>query len=106
MWQQQKRKKEAIWLVRLIMEMGLAHGVINLHCDNQSALHLTTNQIMNSIVKHIDIMYHFISQAMFEKTIELFKIDGKFNSIDALTFGEFQATLCYYAICAYGAQEI
>ncbi|OAE35430.1 hypothetical protein AXG93_2587s1450 [Marchantia polymorpha subsp. ruderalis] len=76
--------KEAIWLDRLIMKMGLKQGVINLHCDSESALHLAANQFMDSIVKHIDIRYHFIKQAVFEKTIKLVKIDGKLNPADPL----------------------
>lgn len=67
------------------MEMGLTQCVVNLHCDSQSALHLTANQVMDSKLKHIDIMYHFTRQAVFDKTIELVKIDGKHNPADALT---------------------
>lgn len=77
--------KKAIWLDKLIIEMGLKQGVVNLHCNCQSALHLAANQVMGSRVKHIDIRYHFIRQAMFEKTIELVKINGKLNPADALT---------------------
>lgn len=36
-------------------------------------------------MKHIDSRYHFITQAVFVKTIEPVKIDGKLNAIDALT---------------------
>ncbi|OAE29694.1 hypothetical protein AXG93_509s1470 [Marchantia polymorpha subsp. ruderalis] len=50
--------KEAIWLDRLIMEMGLKHGVVNLHSDSHSILHLAANQVMGSRVKHIDIRRH------------------------------------------------
>lgn len=76
--------KEAIWLNRLIMEMRLTQGVINFHYDSQSALHLDVNQVMDSRVKHINIIYHFIIQAVFDKTIELVKIDSKLNPVDAL----------------------
>lgn len=59
--------------------------MVNLHCHSQSALHLVANQIMESRVKHIDIKYHFIRQEVSGKTIELVKIDGKFNPTNALT---------------------
>lgn len=36
-----------------------------------SALHLAANQVMDIIVKHIDLMYHFIRQAVFDNRIEL-----------------------------------
>ncbi|OAE33501.1 hypothetical protein AXG93_1467s1030 [Marchantia polymorpha subsp. ruderalis] len=77
--------KEAIWLDRLIIEMGLKQGVVNLHWDSQSVLHLAANQVVDSRVKHIDIKYHFIKQAVYDKTIELVKINGKLNPADALT---------------------
>lgn len=57
------------------MDMRLTQGVVNLHCYSQSALHLAANQVMDSRVKHIDISYHFIRQAVSDKKIELVKID-------------------------------
>jgi ATP-binding cassette subfamily B (MDR/TAP) protein 1 len=77
--------KEAVWLDKLVTEMGLPHDIVNLHCDSQSALHLAVNQMMNCRVKHIDIRYHFLRQVVFDKMIELVKIDGKLNPSDALT---------------------
>ncbi|OAE22091.1 hypothetical protein AXG93_1175s1000 [Marchantia polymorpha subsp. ruderalis] len=43
------------------------------------------DKVMDSIVKHINIRYHFIREAMSDKTIELVKIDSKLNPTDALT---------------------
>lgn len=77
--------KEAIWLDRLVMEMGLPQTCVNLYYDSQSDLHLAVNQVMDSRVKHIDIRYHFIRQAVADKLLELVKIDGKLNPADALT---------------------
>ncbi len=65
--------------------MGLPHNIVNLHSDNQSALYLSVNQVMHSRVKHIDIQYHFIREAVFDKKIELVKIDGKLNLANAFT---------------------
>lgn len=42
------------------------------------------NQAMNSRVKHIDIKYHSIRQTVFDKRIELVKIDDKIVPTDAL----------------------
>ena len=46
---------------------------------------MAANQVMDSRVKHIDIRYHFIRQAVSDKTFELVKIDGKLNPADAFT---------------------
>ena len=77
--------KEAIWLDRLVTEIGLTHDTVNVHCDSQSALHLAVNQVMDSRVKQIDIKYHFLRQAVSDKMIELVKIDGTLNLVDAFT---------------------
>ena len=58
---------------------------MKLHCDSQSALHLAVNQVMDSRVKHIDVRYHFIRQAVSDNLFELVKIDGKLNPADAFT---------------------
>lgn len=65
--------------------MKFTHGVINLHCDNKNVLHFAANKVKYIKVKHIDIKCHFIKQEMYDKTIELVKIDSKFNPTKALT---------------------
>lgn len=62
--------------------MRLLHENVNLHCDNQSALHLTMNQMM----KHIELRCHsqlYIN--VFDKMFELVNIDDKFKLIDIFT---------------------
>ncbi len=77
--------KEAIWLHKLAIQMGLSHLNVHLHCDSQSALHLASNNVMDGRVKHIDIRYHFIRQVVSDDELKLVKIDGKLNPADALT---------------------
>jgi hypothetical protein len=93
--------KKAIWLEKLITEIGLQHNSeapgrvkgsecphrveLNLYCNSQSAIHLAIDQVMDSRVKHIYIQYHFFRHAVAEKMFELVKIDGKFNPADAFT---------------------
>ena len=40
---------------------------------------------MHGRVKHNDIRYHFIKEAVFDKRIDLVKIDGRLNPADSLT---------------------
>lgn len=65
--------------------MRLKQSVVNFHCDSQSVLFFARNQVMDSRVKHIDIRYYFIRQTVFDKKIELVKINGELNPTDALT---------------------
>ena len=73
--------KKAIWLARLIFEMGLAQDRVRLDCHSQSALYLVVNNIMDCRVKHIDVYYHFIRQDFLNGRIELVKIDGTLYSV-------------------------
>ena len=77
--------KEAIWLGRLVTDMGLMQRSITLHCDSMSAIHLAVNQKMDGRLKHIDIRYHYLREVVDEKKIDLTKIGGKDNPADALT---------------------
>ena len=77
--------KEAIWLNRLVIDLGLEQGVVSLYCDSKSALHYAENQKMDGRLKHIDIRYHYLCQLVEEKELHLIKIAGTLNPADALT---------------------
>ncbi|CAM6094648.1 unnamed protein product [Calypogeia fissa] len=77
--------KEAIWLNKLVKDLRILQSSMDLHCDSNSALHIATNRMTHGRVKHIDIRYHFIRQAVSDKQIELIKIEGKLNPTDMLT---------------------
>ncbi|KAH7550154.1 hypothetical protein JRO89_XS13G0144400 [Xanthoceras sorbifolium] len=68
--------KEAIWMRGLFGELSLDHKVIVVHCDSQSAIHLTKDQMFHERTKHIDVKYHFvrdiISQDVVKKTVAKF----------------------------------
>lgn len=54
--------KEAICLRGLVQDLGLTQECTTVLCDNQSAIHLTKNQVHHEQTKHIDIdvRMHFI----------------------------------------------
>ncbi|XP_071689073.1 uncharacterized protein [Rutidosis leptorrhynchoides] len=47
--------KEAKWLRGLVSDLGIRQDQTIVHCDNQSAIHLTKNQMYHERAKHIDI---------------------------------------------------
>ena len=47
--------KEAVWLQRLCLNMGLVQEAIRIDCDNQSAIFLAKNPAYHSKTKHIDV---------------------------------------------------
>ena len=54
--------KEVIWLERLMDDLKILQGKINLHCDSQSSINLVNNPTFHDRMNHIDINYHFINK--------------------------------------------
>lgn len=52
--------KEALWLKGIISELGLKQEQVVVHCDNQSAIHLSKHQVFHERSKHIDVKLHFV----------------------------------------------
>ena len=54
--------KEALWLSRLVADLGCTNDTPLLHCDSQSAIQLARNPVFHSKTKHIGVKYHFIRE--------------------------------------------
>ena len=79
--------KEAIWLGRLVTDLGIKEQTPILHCDSQSAIQLARNPVYHSKTKHVDVKYHFIREMLEEKQIQLVKVHTTENPADLLTKG-------------------
>ena len=55
-----------------------------LHCDNQAALHLVSEDNYYACTKHIDIRYHFICQTIADKQITMVYCPTKEMTADIL----------------------
>ena len=58
--------KEALWLRGIAQELKLQDQIIIVHCDNQSAIHLSKNQVYHERTKHVDIKLHFVREVISE----------------------------------------
>ena len=63
--------KEAIWLKRMLKELGVDQRSIMINCDSQSAICLSKNQTHHEKTKHIDIKLHFIRLEVLKATVKL-----------------------------------
>ena len=79
--------KEAIWLARLVGDLGISVEVPTLHCDSQSAIMLAKNPVFHAKTKHIAVKYHFIRDVLEDKLMELVKVHTDDNPADLLTKG-------------------
>ncbi|MCO5573620.1 hypothetical protein L7F22_027392 [Adiantum nelumboides] len=61
--------KEAIWLGRLVTDLGIKEETPMLHCESQSAIQLARNPVYHSKTKHVDVKYHFIREMIEDKKI-------------------------------------
>ena len=79
--------KEAIWLARLVRDLGITVEMPTLHCDSQSAIMLAKNPVFHAKTKHIDVKYHFIRDMLEDKLMELVKVHTDDNPADLMTKG-------------------
>ena len=77
--------KEALWLRRLVSEMGVKQCMVVLHSDSQSAIHLTQYPVYHARTKHIDVRYHKVKKLVEEGEVALVKVHTMKNQADALT---------------------
>ncbi|CAH9095979.1 unnamed protein product [Cuscuta epithymum] len=74
--------KEAIWLKRILSEIGFLRQVVTVYSDSQSAIQLCKNPVFHDRTKHIDVRFHFIRDIVDKGGIKLCKIASEFNPAD------------------------
>ncbi|MCO5570715.1 hypothetical protein L7F22_024443 [Adiantum nelumboides] len=79
--------KKAIWLGRLMTDLGIKEETPMLYCDSQSAIQLARNPVYHSKTKHVDVKYHSIREMVEDKQVQLVKVHTTDNPADLLTKG-------------------
>ena len=77
--------KEAVWLQRLFLGIGLVQEVVRIDCDSQSETFIVKNPDYHSKTKQIDIQYHFVRDMLEENKVFLMKVENLKNVADSLT---------------------
>ena len=79
--------KEAIWVHRLLVELGYRkkNTAVPLRADNQGAIALTSNPEFHRRIKHIDVRYHWIREAVETKQIDVIYVSTKDMAADGFT---------------------
>lgn len=74
-----------MWLKEILVEFGIEHEVVSVHCDNQIAIHLTKQQVHHERYKHIDIKHHFVRDIISKGNVNVDKISTHDNPADMMT---------------------
>ena len=78
--------KEAIWVLRLLEEMGVKiKKPVPVHADNQSTIALAKHHMAKPRTKHIALRYHWIREQIVNDTFKLFYVPSNENLADLFT---------------------
>ncbi|MCO5560000.1 hypothetical protein L7F22_013605 [Adiantum nelumboides] len=77
--------KEAIWLTRLVGDLGIVGEIPVLHCDSQSAIQFARNRVFHAKTKHVNVRYHIIRDVLDDRWLHLVKVHTDDNRADVLT---------------------
>ena len=69
---------ELLWLRWLLKDLGVSISSATPHyCDNQSAIHITHNDVFHERTKHIEIDCHFIHYHLVHSALKLISVSSK-----------------------------
>ena len=68
-----------------LQDYGFSYTKVPIYCDNQSAIAMTGNPVQHSLTKHISIRYHFITEHVQQKEIEIHFIPTDQQLVDIFT---------------------
>nr|GEV10925.1 retrovirus-related Pol polyprotein from transposon TNT 1-94 [Tanacetum cinerariifolium] len=77
---------EVTWVVSLLKDLGLSDlGPVDLHCDNQAALHTAANPIFHARTKHVEVDCHFVRDQIKAGLIKPSYVNTKLQLADVFT---------------------
>ena len=77
--------KEALWLKKLLKDLKLWDGPLQIRCDNQGAIKLSKHHVEHARSKHIDVQWHFLRDKVAEGDIAIEYCNTKEMVADCMT---------------------
>ena len=98
--------QEAIWLKRLLGELGFLQQCVRIYEENRSTIAVSRIPKFHSRMKHIDIRFHFLRDCVENGQIVLEYIRTDEQIADVLTKGLTREKFAYFkhklGVCAVG----
>lgn len=77
--------RDAIWLRNLIEDITGDGNVVQMHCDNTSAIHMASDNSSNKRTRHTDREFYYVNEQLYRGRVFLHWIDTKSQRADILT---------------------
>ena len=78
---------ELIWLKSLLASLGgICDNLIQLFCDNQTALHIAKNLVFHERTEHIEIGCHFVNEMIASSNLSVGYAPSKYQLVDTFIF--------------------
>ena len=77
--------KEALWLRKLMKDLGVTVECVPIKCDNQGAIKLLRNPIASVRSKHIDVVHHFARERVARHEVAFIYCHTKDMVADCMT---------------------
>jgi hypothetical protein len=77
---------EMMWIQILLQELGIkTPQAAKLWCDNIGAKYLSTNPVFHARTKHIEVHYHFVTERVSRKLLEIYFVPSIDHIADGFT---------------------
>ena len=77
---------EIQWLTYILQDLGLPYTQLTtIHCDNQFAIHIASNQVFHERTKHIEIYCHIVRNKITTRLLKLLPICYSMQIANILT---------------------
>lgn len=77
--------RDTVWIRNLVEDVTGVGSIIDMHCDNTSAIHVASDNSSNKRTRHTNREFYYINKQIYKGRVFLHWIDTKAQCADILT---------------------